>query len=182
MVAKRRASRAEPTYWMALEAASAASFQPLKAHTSAGALRPSGRCSHCNGCIRLTVHHDVMAPDDRTMAAISALRAGEEVHGVFACTRKDRLMTRAGSPYLALELRDRTGVVAARAFQNADALAGRFERGDLVRVQGRVERFRDALVVEVSAIARVGEADGVDLGAFLPTAYRDLDELDGFLE
>jgi 3'-5' exoribonuclease len=116
------------------------------------------------------------------MAAISALRPGHEVHGVFACTRKDRLMTRTGAPYLALELRDRTGAVAARAFQNADALAGRFERGDLVRVDGRVERFRDELVVEVSAIARAGEADGVDPGAFLPTAYRDLDELDGFLE
>ncbi len=37
-------------------------------------------------------------------------------------------------PYLALELRDRTGAVAARAFRDADVLAGRFERGDLVRV------------------------------------------------
>ena len=72
---------------------------------------------------------------------------------MFACTRKDRLMTRTGSPYLALELRDRTGTLPARAFQNADALAGRFERGDLVRVRGRVERFRDELVLEVLDIA-----------------------------
>ena len=64
-------------------------------------------------------------------------------------------MTRSGSPYLALELRDRTGVLPARAFQNADALAGRFERGDVVAVTGRVERFRDELVLEVSEIARV---------------------------
>ena len=78
-----------------------------------------------------------------------AAQAGSEVDGVFACTRKDRLMTRTGSPYLALELRDRTGSIQARAFRDADALAGRFERGDLVRVAGRVERFRDQLVVEV---------------------------------
>jgi 3'-5' exoribonuclease len=116
------------------------------------------------------------------MAAVSALRPGEEVHGVFACTRKDRLLTRTGSPYLALELRDRTGAVAARAFQNADALAGRFERGDLVRVDGRVERFREQLVVEVSDIARADDSDRVDPAQFLPSAYRDLDELDGFLE
>ena len=110
---------------------------------------------------------------------MSGLRAGQDVVGVFACTRKDRLMTRNGSPYLALELRDRTGTLPARAFQNADALAGRFERGDVVRVRGRVERFRDELVLEVIEIAR---ADDVDPGHFLPTAYRDLDELDGFLE
>jgi 3'-5' exoribonuclease len=120
-----------------------------------------------------------MGPAQQTMAAVSALRSGQDVVGVFACTRKDRLMTRTGSPYLALELRDRTGTLPARAFQNADALAGRFERGDVVRVRGRVERFRDELVLELSNIAR---ADDVDPARFLPTAYRDLDELDGFLE
>ena len=113
---------------------------------------------------------------------VSVLRPGQDVDGVFACTRKDRLMTRSGSPYLALELRDRTGAIPARAFQGADALAGRFERGDLVRVRGRVERFRDELTLEVSDIARIAADDGIDPARFLPTAYRDIDELDGFLE
>ena len=130
-----------------------------------------------------------MAADDQTPpagsppeAVVSALRPGQDVAGTFACTRKDRLMTRTGSPYLALELRDRTGALPARAFQNADALAGQFERGDVVRVRGRVERFRDELVLELADIARAGEGDRVDPARFLPTAYRDLDELDGFLE
>jgi 3'-5' exoribonuclease len=110
---------------------------------------------------------------------LATLRAGDDVDGVFACTRKDRLMARSGAPYLALELRDRTGALAARAFRDADVLAGRFERGDLVHVQGRVERFRDALQVDVRGIER---AEAPDPGRFLPVAYRDLDELDGFLE
>lgn len=90
-------------------------------------------------------------------------------------------MARSGAPYLALELRDRTGAIQARAFRDADVLAGRFERGDLVRVAGRVERFRDELQLEVRAIARADPAEA-DPAAFLPVAYRDLDELDGFLE
>jgi 3'-5' exoribonuclease len=117
----------------------------------------------------------------QTTAAISTLRAGDEIAGVFACTRKDRLVSRAGTPYLAVELRDRTGALGARVFRDADLHAGRFERGDLVRVAGRVERFREELQAELRAIARAapGEADPA---AFLPVAYRDLDELDGFLE
>ncbi len=114
--------------------------------------------------------------------AISSLRAGDQTDGVFACTRKDRLTTRSGSPYLALELRDRTGAMPARAFRDADALAGRFERGDLVRATGTVERFRDELVLEVAAISRADHGDGIDPALFLPSAYRDVDELDGFLE
>jgi 3'-5' exoribonuclease len=112
---------------------------------------------------------------------IATLRPGQEVEGVFACTRKDRLVSRAGTPYLAVELRDRTGAVQGRAFRDADVLAGRFDRGDLVRVAGRVERFRDELQVELRAIGRAPEGEA-DPAAFLPVAFRDLDELDGFLE
>src|SRR5918998_884516 len=110
---------------------------------------------------------------------VAELRAGTEVEGVFACTRKDRLTAKNGSPYLAVELRDRTGAIQARAFRAADFLAGQFERGDLVAVRGRVERFRDELQMDLHSIRR---AEGADPAAFLPTAYRDLDELDGFLE
>jgi 3'-5' exoribonuclease len=110
---------------------------------------------------------------------VAELRAGSEVEGVFACTRKDRLTAKSGSPYLAIELRDRTGAIPARAFRDADFLAGQFERGDLVWVRGRVERFREELQIELASIRR---AEGADPAAFLPTAYRDIDELDGFLE
>src|SRR3954463_10093946 len=176
MRAKRVACSDAPRYWRPAEAASPASFQPVKAQMRAGARRPSGRCSQISGCIRITVHDGCMAP-----AAISTLRAGDEVAGVFACTRKDRLLSRAGSPYLAVELRDRTGALPGRVFRDADLHAGRFERGDLVRVAGRVERFREGLQVDVRAIA-AAPAGEVDPAAFLPVAFRDLDELDGFLE
>src|SRR5918999_2739091 len=110
---------------------------------------------------------------------VATLRAGDDVDAVFACSRKDRLTARSGAPYLALELRDRTGAIQARAFRDADLLAGRFERGELVRVRGRVDRFRDELQVEVREISR---AEAADPAEFLPVAYRDVDELDGFLE
>ena len=42
-----------------------------------------------------------------------------------------------------------------------------------------MERFRDELQVDVRAIER---AEAADPAAFLPVAYRDVDELDGFLE
>jgi 3'-5' exoribonuclease len=118
---------------------------------------------------------------DPEVQQIATLRAGDDVQGVFACTRKERLMSRAGTPYLALELRDRTGAIPARIFRDADVAAARFERGDLVRVAGRVERFREELQVDVRAIA-AARPDEADPSAFLPTAYRDLEELDGFLE
>jgi 3'-5' exoribonuclease len=113
--------------------------------------------------------------------SIATLRWGDEVDGVFACTRKERHLSRAGSPYLTIELADRTGTIVARAFRGADVLAGRFARGELVRVRGRVERFREQLQIELRSIARA-EGVAADPARFLPVAYRDLDELEGFLE
>ena len=113
--------------------------------------------------------------------SIATLRCEDEVDGVFACTRKERHLSRAGSPYLTIELADRTGTIVARTFRGADVLAGRFARGELVRARGRVERFREQLQVELRSIARA-EGVAADPARFLPVAYRDLDELEGFLE
>ncbi len=112
---------------------------------------------------------------------VAELRPGDELVGVFACVRKDRLSARTGAAYLAVELRDRTGSLAGRVFRDADFHAARFERGDLVAVTGRIERFRGELQAEIASIrcAEPGEGDPAD---FLPVAYRDLDELDGFFD
>ena len=118
------------------------------------------------------------APEERL--TVAGLRDGADVDAVFACARKDRLTARSGSTYLALELRDRTGSIPARAFRDADFLMSQFDRGDIVRVTGRVERFREELQIDVRTIRRAEEE--LDPAAFLPMAYRDLEELDGFLE
>jgi 3'-5' exoribonuclease len=131
--------------------------------------------------VRAAGHDGRVATVESRRTTIAELRAGAEVEGVFACTRKDRLTAKSGTPYLAVELRDRSGAIQARAFRDADFLAGQFERGDLVWVAGRVERFRDELQVELRAVRRA-DGEGADPGEFLPVAYRDLDELDGFLE
>ncbi len=117
-------------------------------------------------------------PEPRTIAT---LREGDAVDAVFACTRKERLLTRSGDPYLTIELRDQSGSAVGRVFRDADLYAGRFERGELVRVSGRAERFREELQIAVERIARV-DAGEHDAAGFLPVSHRDLDELDGFLE
>jgi 3'-5' exoribonuclease len=112
---------------------------------------------------------------------IATLRDGDAVQAVFACVRKERLITRAGDPYLALELRDQAGSAKGRVFRDADLLGGRFERGDLVRVRGRAETFRGELQIAVEDIVRVDLPD-CDAARFLPVSRRDLDELEGFVE
>ena len=122
-----------------------------------------------------------VGPQFEQLQTVATLRCDDDVDAVFACTRKERQISRSGAPYLTLELRDSTGAILARAFRDADVLAGRFERGELVRVRGRVQRFRDELQIDARTIERA-QGDDADPARFLPTAYRDREELEGFLE
>lgn len=109
---------------------------------------------------------------------IGELAEDRVVEGVFAVARKQRLRTRSGGSYLALELVDPTGRIEARVWQDVELLDARFHEGDAVRVLGRVERFRDRLQLEVRTLERAE----VDPAGLIPESHRDLDELDGFFE
>jgi 3'-5' exoribonuclease len=113
------------------------------------------------------------------VSAIAELEQDRVVEGVYAVARKERLRTRAGAPYLALELVDPSGRIEARVWSDVELLDARFAEGDAVRVLGRVDRFRDRLQLEVRAIEA---ADGQDPAELTPALRRDGDELEGFLE
>jgi 3'-5' exoribonuclease len=113
------------------------------------------------------------------VTAIAQLEENRTVEGVYAVAKKERLRTRAGAAYLALELVDPSGRIAARVWNDVELLDGRFGEGDAVRVLGRVERFRDRLQLDVRTLEPAAD---VDPAAMAPALRRDADELEGFLE
>ena len=113
------------------------------------------------------------------MSAIAELEQDRVVEGVYAVAKKERLRTRAGAPYLAVELVDPSGRIQGRVWSDVDLLDSRFSEGDAVRVLGRVDRFRDRLQLEIRSLE---PAEGQDPAALTPAMRRDAEELDGFLE
>jgi 3'-5' exoribonuclease len=112
------------------------------------------------------------------VSTIAELAEDRVVEGVYAVARKQRLRTKKGATYLALELVDPTGRIEARVWNDVELLDGRFAEGDAVRVLGRVSRFGERLQLEVRSV-ETADADPVELA---PKLRRDADELDGFLE
>jgi 3'-5' exoribonuclease len=113
------------------------------------------------------------------VTSIAELAEDRTVEGVYAVGRKERRRTKAGAPYLALELVDPSGRIEARIWDDVELLDGRFAEGDAVRVLGRVERFGGRLQVQVRAVEAAPDADPAEL---TPAMRRDADELDGFFE
>jgi 3'-5' exoribonuclease len=113
------------------------------------------------------------------VTAIAQLEENRTVEGVYAVAKKERLRTKNGAAYLALELVDPSGRIDARVWTDVELLDTRFAEGDAVRVLGRVEKFRDRLQLDVRTLE---PAEGVDPSAMAPAMRRDADELEGFLE
>lgn len=113
------------------------------------------------------------------MTALATLQAGQPVEGVYAVRRKERRLTRQGSPFLALTLADATAAVPAMIFDQPDFFGEQFEEGDRVRIAGRVGGRDGRVQITVSHLRPAGdEAAPEDL---LPRSHRDPDELFGFV-
>lgn len=110
---------------------------------------------------------------------MATLEPGRPVEGVFAVRRKERRMSRKGSPYLALTLGDATGTIPAVIFDEPDWFAGQFEEGDRVRVTGEVTDRGGRAVLRVRSLRPAEAADAeVEL---IPRSHRDPEDMWGFL-
>ncbi len=111
---------------------------------------------------------------------LASLKPDDRIDGLLACARKavvdspDRGLT-----FLVVVLRDGQRKIQARAFERVEKLAGQFERGDVVHVRGRVATYKGEPQIRLEHIARHKLTPSAE---FLPVAYRNLDELDGYLE
>jgi 3'-5' exoribonuclease len=107
------------------------------------------------------------------------------VEGVYLVRDKNSAMTRAGKPYIALNLGDKTGLVKGRIWDNAEALGKHFETGDIVRVKAFAIKYQSTLQLNITAIDKHVPADG-SLDEFLPVSALDagacLDELRGIID
>lgn len=107
---------------------------------------------------------------------IAQLTAGQQFQDVFLVSKKVLAETKAGKPYLALGLMDRTGEIEARIWDNALQFEAQAEEGCFVLVQAVAKLFRDQMQLGVNALQRVADS-AVDLADFMPTSSRPLAEM-----
>ena len=113
------------------------------------------------------------------VSAIAGMRDGTPIEGVYAVRRKERRLSRKGTPFLALTLADRSGAVRGVVLDEPDFFGAKFAEGDRIRIAGRVsERAgrRELLIRHI----RPAEED-VAAEDLLPRSHRDPEELWGFV-
>jgi len=107
---------------------------------------------------------------------VKDLAADQSITGFFLVHEKEIRNTAAGKAYLRMELGDRTGTVESRMWDQFEVFAKDVHRDDFVKVQGRVEIYRNKpqLVLQQFRIAKPEE---IDLADFLPHTPFDVEEM-----
>jgi len=112
---------------------------------------------------------------------ITDLTEDQFVQSTFLVTSKERRTTRRGDPYLSLTLADRTGEIDGRIWDDAEAMAERFDADDFVDVRADVETYNDERQLNIGDIKQIADSE-VTLRDYLPHSQWDGDALFDQLE
>lgn len=105
---------------------------------------------------------------------VKELKAGDTVLEFFQVRSLELRRTRAGDTYLDMALGDASGTVAAKMWPDAIRKWGReFAAGDFVKIEGRVETYRDKLQLVVEKIRSVDPAEVPNVGDLVMVSRQD---------
>jgi 3'-5' exoribonuclease len=107
---------------------------------------------------------------------VTDLGSEQSITTFFLVHEKEIRNTREGKAYLRLELGDRSGTIEARMWDQFDAVVKDINRDDFVKVQARVEIYRNKPQLSLQNL-RLAKPDEIDLADFLPHTKEDVGKL-----
>jgi 3'-5' exoribonuclease len=107
---------------------------------------------------------------------ITDLLSEQTITSFFLVHEKEVRNTREGRSYLRLELGDRSGTIEARMWDQFEGIAKDVNRDDFVKVQARVEVYRNRPQLAVLQL-RLARPEEIDLADYLPHTSGDVEAM-----
>lgn len=124
--------------------------------------------------------------DDRSLpscgparVAVRDLKPGLQVQSIYLLAAKETRITKAGKPFYRLRLSDRTGTIDCTVWE-IEAVSADIKVGDLVSATATVTEYQGRVQLEATKVVPA-PPDAARPQDFLPSTYRDVEELKGFL-
>ena len=112
-----------------------------------------------------------MATEKKIFA--NQIQEGQSIDDLFMVKEMSRAETRSGKPYLIMSLMDRSGEIAGRLLENADALIGLCGPGNLLQVTAQSQAYRGNLQLKIDSVHQV-DKDEVDFTLFLQASKKNI--------
>ena len=107
---------------------------------------------------------------------IEQIKAGDKVNEFFLVEEKNLAFSQKGAPYLSLRLKDKSGQLDGRVWENAMKFEKAFKKGDIVFVQSRAVSYKG--IIQLSIIdVRAASEEEIDWADYLPMVKGNIDDM-----
>ena len=104
------------------------------------------------------------------------IKQGDKVVSSFLVTEKNMAFSQKGFPYLTVRLKDRTGEIESKVWDNATELDRRFKKGDVISIVGRAASYKNSVQISITDIKKIAWEE-VEPADYLPAVKADVDNL-----
>ena len=113
------------------------------------------------------------------------IKQGDKVVSSFLVTEKNMAFSQKGFPYLTVRLRDKTGEIESKVWDNTVEFDRRFKKGDIISIEGRAASYRNAIQISITDINKISW-DEIEPADYLPAVKADVNvmfsEITGCIE
>ena len=101
-----------------------------------------------------------------------------EVDSSFIVIKKTIFTSKNNTKYMSLELKDKTGKIEGKIWDNVDLFDNVFEKNDIVSIKAKTRFFQDKPQLHISNIKKVDKTIDIDgMRNFFPESERGIEHL-----
>ncbi len=104
------------------------------------------------------------------------IKQGEKISSSFLVSEKNMAFSLKGAPYLSLKLKDKTGEVDGKVWDNALEFNQQFKKGDIIAIQGRANTYKNSLQISIIGIKKCNWEE-VEPTDYLPGTEGDINAM-----
>jgi len=102
------------------------------------------------------------------------IKQGDRVASTFLAAEKNMAFSIKGAPYLNVRLKDKTGELDGKIWDNAMEFDQQFKKGDIIYIEGKAANFKNSIQISIVKVQKSAWED-IDPSDYLPAVKGDID-------
>ena len=104
------------------------------------------------------------------------IKQGDKVADSFLVAEKNMAFSQKGSPYLTVRLKDKSGEIEGKVWDNAVEFDRLFKKGDIIFIEGKAASYKNSIQISIINIKKTAweEVESTD---YLPVVKADVNAL-----
>jgi 3'-5' exoribonuclease len=101
------------------------------------------------------------------------IKQGDKIASTFLAAEKNMAFSLKGAPYLNVRLKDKTGELDGKVWDNAIEFDRQFKKGDIIYIEGRAASYKNSIQISIVNIKKY-LGDDIEPADYLPVAKGDI--------